>query len=389
MSAQTITAAPETTARLPWRPLLLLSGAAFASVTAELLPASLLVEIGGGLGVGESAAGLLVAAWALTVAVASLPLARLTRRVPPARLIPLTLLVFALAVAATAAAPGYGAALAGRMVAAAAHGLFWSLLMPTAAAIAPPRLTGRAISVVSAGPTLAGIVGIPLGVVIGAAVGWRAAFALIAVVLVGAAVAVRALRLPSAPAAAPSPGGRGGRAVLAVTAGTGVLLVGHFLVYTYISPLLAGAGYPAGVRAALLFLFGLGGLAGTFAAGPLSDRFPRHALAWSAGVFAAVLAALALLGAGTAVAVAVLAAWGALIGLFPPVFQTRLMRVAVPGRETAAGAIAVTVLNLGIAAGAATGGAAVDRWGTAVLPALGTAAALIATALLAAAARTR
>ena len=390
MSVQVIVEAPETPTQpqLPWRQLLTLSIAAFATVTAEMLPASLLLELSNSLRVTPSAAGLLVAAWAVTIAVASLPLARLTRRVPRARLLPLTLLVFALAVAGTAIAPDYGWALTSRMVAAAAHGLFWSLLMPTAASLAPPALTGRAISVVSAGPTLAGIVGIPLGAAIGAGIGWRASFGLIAVLLVIAALAVRSLRLPQpppAPAPAPAPDagtGRGNRAVLAVAIGAGTILIGHFLAYTYISPLLQRAGYDIGVRAVLLFVFGLAGLAGIAVAGPLSDRYPRQALGWVAVVFTGSLAALMLLGNGLTVAIVVLVGWGAMIGLLPPVFQTRLLRLATPGQEAPAGAVAVTVLNLGIAAGAAGGGVVVGTWGTSALPAVATAISAVATALL-------
>jgi predicted MFS family arabinose efflux permease len=60
------------------------------------------------------------------------------------------------------------------------------------------------------------------------------------------------------------------------------------------------------------------------------------------------------------------------------VFQTRLLRMAPPGAEAVTGAIGVTVLNLGIAAGAALGGLVLDRRGAAALPVV--AAALIAVA---------
>ena len=63
-----------------WPPLLALSAATFATVTAEMLPAGVIRQLGSGRAVGDSAAGLLVTAWALTIAVTSIPLVRATLR---------------------------------------------------------------------------------------------------------------------------------------------------------------------------------------------------------------------------------------------------------------------------------------------------------------------
>jgi len=70
------------------------------------------------------------------------------------------------------------------------------------------------------------------------------------------------------------------------------------------------------------------------------------------------------------------------IGLLPPVFMTRLLRVAPPGRETTAGAVGVAVLNIGIAAGATVGGAVVAEAGARALPPVAAAAVIVACAVL-------
>lgn len=370
---------------LPWRPLLILSVVAFITVTTELLPASLLVELSDGLNVSEPAAGLLVAGWALTVAAASIPLVRLTARVPRRDLLPSALLVFALATAGTALAPTYAWALASRIVAAAAHGLFWSLLVATAASLVPLAHIGRAISVVLAGPALAGVVGIPLGAVIGAHVGWRYSFGLLALLLAAASIAVRLLTLQDPPGAADQDRRRDPAAatVLALAVAGGLVITGHFTLYTYVSPLLqVSGGYDAGTRAVLLLVFGLAGLAGIGLSGPLSDRLPRHALVAVSAGFAAGAASLALLGAGLPAAVLAMTLWGSLIGLLPPVFQTRLLRTASPGKQATAGAVGVTVLNLGIAAGAALGGLTLGVLDVRALPAVAAGVILVAVAAL-------
>lgn len=59
MSTQPTEIAAEAPPRLPWGALLLLSGAAFATVTTELLPASMLLQLSDGLDITPA-----TAAWA-------------------------------------------------------------------------------------------------------------------------------------------------------------------------------------------------------------------------------------------------------------------------------------------------------------------------------------
>lgn len=377
---------PSDKARLPWLRLTVLSAAAFATVTAELLPASLLLQISDDFNVSEASTGLLVTAWALTVACASLPLVRLTARLPRHALLPLALLVLAITTAVTAIAPNYQLALVCRVIAAAAHGLFWSLLIPTAASLVPPALTGRAISVVLAGPALASVIGIPLGAAVGAGVGWRTAFALLAGLLLFGCLALRVLPLREPPSALAATSVRRDPALgmlIAVSVAGGLVLTGHFALYTYIAPLLRDlGGFDAAARATLLLIFGIGGLVGVLLSGRLSDRYPLSALTWVTAAFALSAASLALLSAGTFPAVTVLVVWGVLIGVLPPVFQTRLLRTASPGGEATAGAVGVTILNLGIAAGAAVGGLTVRQWSPNTLPTVSACVIALATALL-------
>lgn len=230
----------------------------------------------------------LVGAWALTIAVASVPLTRLTARVPRRRLFTLILLLLALATTGTALAPSYGWALTSRITAAAAHGLFWSLLVPTVATLVQPARTGRAVSVVLAGPAMASIVGIPLGATVGVSLGWRVSFGALAALLTLAALGIRSLPLSDAPQPAVRQEGRDPAlwTVLGVALAGGLVITGHFLLYTYIAPLLKQfGGYDNATSGILLFVFGAAGVVGTIGAGSLSDRFPRQALSWVSAAF--------------------------------------------------------------------------------------------------------
>ncbi len=196
---------------------------------------------------------------------------------------------------------------------------------------------------------------------------------------------MRALGLPDPPPAPAEPGRL--RAVAAAVTATavagGLMLTGHFALYTYLAPLLQElGGLDARARALLLLVFGLGGLLGIAVSGPLSDRFPRHALLAVGAALAPGVAASGLVGAGGAAAAAALGFWGVLIGLLPPVFMTRLLRLAPPGHAATVGAVGVAVLNIGIAAGATAGGAVVDLAGVRALPGAGAGTVAVACAVL-------
>ncbi len=126
------------------------------------------------------------------------------------------------------------------------------------------------------------------------------------------APAVRALALPH-PEPVPAESARlrvAAAAVGATAAAGGLMLTGHLLLYTYLAPLLQElGGHDARARALLLLVFGLGGLVGIVLSGPLSDRFPQHALLAVGAALAPAAAAAGLVGAGGPVAAAVLGFW--------------------------------------------------------------------------------
>ncbi|WP_448610587.1 MFS transporter [Geodermatophilus sp. URMC 60] len=359
-----------------------LTAAAFATVTIELSPTGLLPVIAADLAVSPSAAGSLVATWAVTLAATSLALVRVTRRLPRERVLAGALLVCGAATLATAAAPSLGVAVIARVVGAAAHGLVWALLVPHVTGLVPPERLGRAVSTVLIGPTAASVLGVPVAASLGGVLGWRWTLALLAALALPPALVLLRGRTVQQGAAGTAAGAwwrdPSARPVLRTAAGTAALLAGHFAAATYLAVLVTdGAGLPGGAVPAVLFVFGVAGVLGLAVAGPLSDRRPATALPVVAVAFAAGLAALVLVGTHPAVALAVIAVWGVLIGLLPPVFQTRMARIAAPGIRDVAGAVAITALNVGIAGGAALGGLVLARSGPTglVLTAAGVAAA--------------
>lgn len=343
-----------------------MSGGTFATVTSEMLPAAVLPQMSAELAVPESQVGLLVTLWALTIALVSLPLVRATRRLDRRLLMTGALLVVAGGNVAAALAPTYTPVAVARVIAAGGHGVFWAVVAAYVAAAVSERRLAKALAVVMAGPTLAGVVGLPLGAVLGQWLGWRGAFVVVGLILAGTAVVVRAA-LPAAhgasePASTPrdAPGGPSASALFPVilcTAAGAMVLTGHFALFTYIAPLITeGAGFPLASVGPLLATYGLAGVVGLLLAGPLQARTPRYAATAATAVFG--VAALAMLGIGwhRAFAVFALVIWGLAMALFTPVFQGAVMRLAGRELRTLAGGVLVVGFNSGIAMGAALGG---------------------------------
>jgi predicted MFS family arabinose efflux permease len=172
--------------------------------------------------------------------------------------------------------------------------------------------------------------------------------------------------------------------VLLVAGGGFFALVGFYAVFTFIVPVSGAiAGIGAAAMPGVLLASGIGGLMGVLAAGRISDRWPDAALSITALAMAALLAAMGWSRSSIAY-VAVVIVWGALIGALPVVLQANVMRAASEQFRNTAGSILVTVLNLGIGAGAALGSFISARASLTALPFVAAATTTLAIAPLAA-----
>ncbi len=359
-------------AALPWPSLLVLAGSTFVLVTGEMLPTAVLPAMSADLGVPPGRTGLLVSAWALTVVLASVPLVRLTARWGRRDVVAAALVVFAASATVTALADAYALVLAARLLGAAACGLLWSTVNAHTAQLVPAAGLARAVAVVLGGATLGTVLGVPLANLAAATGGWRGAFAGLAVLALVAALLVRTVVLPGRPDATPADGDAPRASlvpILVVVGLVGVVLVGHFAAYTFVTRLLAGpaAALPGGMTALLLVL-GVASAVGVAVVGRLDDRGTAVALPVTAVAVAVVLAAVPAAGTHPVAALVIAVAWGLTTGALPPLTQTTVMRAAGESLRTAAGAVIPVVMNGGIAAGAALGSVVVDRAGAGAVP---------------------
>jgi MFS transporter, DHA1 family, inner membrane transport protein len=187
----------------------------------------------------------------------------------------------------------------------------------------------------------------PLGSIIGTYSGWRMTFVMVAVLGIVAPLGIRAL-LPAVESA-PVVGFRdrvaalGRTAVVAALCLTTLGLMGAFVVFTYVGPLLVRiTGFGGAGLSGLLFLFGVAAIFGNSLGGYGADHFGYARLM----MVILILLSLALLGfsvlvlfSGAALAVsgtlAVLALWGVAGFALVPLQQYRVVQLAPRTRNVA------------------------------------------------------
>jgi len=285
----------------------------------------------------------------------------------------------------SALAPTYYVLMAGRVVASFAHGSFFGLGAVVAAELVPPNRRAAAIALMFTGLTLANVLGVPLGTLIGQQFGWRATFWAVSAFGVMALGAV-ALLVPRT-----TSGGPGRRGSWAVLRRPQVLLAlaltvfgfgGIFTAFTYITPMLQDlAGFSPGAVSGILFLFGLGLTLGNTLGGRLADWKPRASMLGILVALALVEALLSVTIMQPTAAVLTVFVWGVAAFATVPGLQ---MRVVDQAREspTLASTLNIAAFNLGNAGGAWLGGRLIDaRLPLHVVPLGAAAMALVAIAI--------
>ncbi|HDS0948354.1 TPA: MFS transporter [Stenotrophomonas maltophilia] len=366
MNAASPTVSPPTP-RHPWWAVSAIGLATFSVVTTEMLPVGLLTLISDHFGTSAGTAGLMISLPALLAALFAPLVVVVAGGLDRRRILCALLGLLLLANLASALAPGIAWLLAARVLVGFCMGGIWAIAGGLAARLVPAARIGLATSIIFGGVAAASVLGVPLGALVGEALGWRWAF--VAMAAFSALVLLLHLRvvptLPvegsvSASQFVQQLGNRGLQQGLLLTL---LLVAGHFIAFTYVRPLLITLAHvDAAWIGGLLFAYGLAGILGNFIVGPLAARHPRGLLLVIA--LGLLLTPLLLLWVGEtpSAGVAVLLLWGLAYGGVSVGLMTWMMK-AVPQAVEIATALYVGVFNIGIALGAWGGGRLVDGMG--------------------------
>jgi predicted MFS family arabinose efflux permease len=336
----------------------------FVIGTGILLPAGMMNDLAAGLGVSVAKGGSLIWAGAIVIGASAPLIAAVTSAVDRRLLLTGTLLLYVVGHALSALSSNFETLLAIRVVTTLSAGVFTPQAAATVGLLLPPERRGAGITFIFLGWSIASVLGMPIGSLIGATLGWRTAYGLLAALSLLAAAGIwygipRGLRVQrlsfsSWKAVLLNPG------LVLVLLVTVASLSGQFAVFTYIAPVLKNFLNAGPETIALIMAWtGFWGVAGNSMAARVSGK---------AGIETAIFLFLISLTAGLALwplgngsfpwILVASAVWG--FGTFAAnsLQQARLMAIAPP-LASASIALNTSGIYVGQAVGGALGGAMV------------------------------
>jgi DHA1 family inner membrane transport protein len=354
----------------------------------EFLIAGLLPQVASSFAVSEAAAGWLISGYALSVAVGAIALTAATARLPRKQVLVGLVALFVVGNLLSAVAPNYPVMLLGRIVAALCHGSFFGIGSLVARSLVAPEKKSQAVAIMFAGLTVANVLGVPFGALVGERWGWRAAFwavtaiGVLALAGIAALVPARAGRVPPATGADPAlpkpaagtdeaasdpvpPSGlraqvRAFRSwqVWLTLAATALSYGGMFGAFSYIAYTFTEvSGFASADVAWLLMVYGVGLVVGNLVGGRAADRDRDRALVLALLGLTLTLALFGLLAGSAAASVVLVFVMGVTGFASVPGMITRVTDFA-HGAALAASAN-VSASNVGNALGAWLGGLAI------------------------------
>lgn len=344
-----------------WLPLLGLTCAAFVFNTSEFIPIALLTSIAQDFGITEAHAGMLISVYAWVVMLLSLPLMIAVSKINLRKLMLWVVSLFVVFQLCSALSTGYYLLMASRIGVACTHAIFWSIVSPLAVSIVPKAKQPLALSMIITGTSVAMILGMPIGRVIGLYVGWRLTF-----MSIGIFSFVALLYLIFTLPQVPSHGGFSvkqlptllhSRLLVGIFVLTMLFATAYYTGYSYIEPFLLQVANLSkdGVTMALM-LFGCAGIVGSWL---FSKYYSRKPLLFMTTVLVLSCVCQALLAPAAhfgAVVIGVLVVWGVTCTAYNVSFQNEIIHHTDADATPVAMSISSGIFNLGIATGTLFGG---------------------------------
>ena len=342
-----------------WSSILCLAFAGFIFNTTEFVPVGLLPNIAESFSMDVAHAGLLLTIYAWAVSLLSLPLTVLTAKMERRKLLIFLFCLFIGSHILAGFAWSFYSLMVARIGIACAHAVFWAITTPLAVRLAPNGKKAKAMGFIVVGTSMATVLGIPIGTMIGQLVGWRVTFLCIGVIafcvmasliyLLPAVPSMNTISLKSIPEVLKRP------VLLNIYLLTAIIITGHFTAYTYITPFMLNVGgFSEQIVVSLLLAVGFSGMIGSLIFAKYAEPHPTAILVMPVILLIICLLSLYVCSFSLITAIVQGMVWGLAITIIGMVMQSKVIDAA-PDAADIATSVYSGIYNIGIGGGAFVG----------------------------------
>lgn len=344
-----------------WR-VFILAATTFAVGLVELIVGGILPYIADDLNVTVATAGQLITIFALVYAISAPVLLSLTAKVERKQLYLISLFLFTLGNVMTYFSPTFAIVMMARIITAMSTALVIVLSLTITTKIVEPRHRAKALGLIFVGVSSALVIGVPMGIFITEAFGWRAVFLGIAMLSTVSMILIFMI-LEKMPVVEVVPlkaqiKSLANWKIASAHLTTLFMLAGHYMLYAYFTPFLVEAFNLSSSWISICYLvFGLASVSGNAIGGWLSDQIGTgKSIVIIIATFAIVLFSIPYTIVAFPLFLVVTVLWGALSWALTPPLQNYLIQTD-PKTSDIQQSLNTAALQIGVSIGSAVGGA--------------------------------
>ena len=359
---------------------------AFVINTTEFVPVALLSDIAKDFSITTAETGWMLTLYAWVVAAMSLPLMLLTSRLERKRLLLALFVVFIASHALSVFAWSFQVLLISRVGIAFSHAIFWAITAAITLRVAPEGKRALALSILATGTSLALVLGVPIGRILGQWFGWRTTFAGIGIIAFIVFV-LQAKLLPNLPSMFDGsfkklPELLKNPLLVCLYLFCFVVFTADYAAYSYIEPFMNRVGSLSENSVTfILLLFGCAGLIGSYIFSRWSDK--STVMMMLVSTILILVSMLLMLWTVTSIwwFSIITVIWGTAMLLLMLTIQSKVIEIDINAQDMVM-AMFSAVINLGIGMGALLGGYAVTYISISSVGFVGAAIAFVALLLM-------